>query len=238
MKNMKATKKTTKALFALAFSLMLLVGDYSTVRAQQTEREPAPQAENGGVDMMEDCPMMQQMMQDSDMMKKMKEACPMMTEDMMKEGMGMQEMMKNCPMMKEMMGQMMENCPMMKGMMQDSMMQDSMMQGMNAAPEVSGERVTATLTADSVQVVQITVGPSGFEPKQIVLEAGVPARLVFTRTTDGTCAKQVQIPAFDVQKTDLPLNEPVSIELTPAEAGTFTFACGMDMLKGAIVVKS
>ncbi len=94
------------------------------------------------------------------------------------------------------------------------------------------------VAADSVQVVEITVGPEGFQPERVELEAGIPARLIFTRTTDATCAKQVQIPAFDVEKTDLPLNEPVTIEIMPPEAGTFTFACGMDMLAGAIVVKA
>ncbi len=91
---------------------------------------------------------------------------------------------------------------------------------------------------DSVQVVEITVGPEGFAPEEIKLEAHVPARLVFTRTTDETCATQVQIPAFDVEKTDLSLNEPVAIEIMPHEAGTFTFVCGMDMIEGTIVVES
>ncbi len=91
---------------------------------------------------------------------------------------------------------------------------------------------------DTVQVVEINVGPQGFEPEEVKLEPGVPARLVFTRTTDATCATQVQVPAFDVEKTDLPLNEPVAVEFTPRETGTFSFACGMDMLAGAIVVKS
>ena len=229
---MKRMTTSMKTLVAFAFSLMLLAGGYSTVQAQQTEHEAAPQAEKGGMHMMKDCPMMQAMMQDSDMMMKMKEACPMMTEDMMTEGADMQEMMQNCPMMQEMMGQMMENCPMMKGGMQH----EGMMQGMDAAPQASAEGAAAALAADSVQVVNITVGPSGFVPKEIALEAGVPARLVFTRTTDGTCATQVQIPGFGIEKTELPLNEPVAFELTPEETGTFTFACGMDMLKGSIIV--
>lgn len=89
---------------------------------------------------------------------------------------------------------------------------------------------------EGMQVVRVNVGSSGFEPQQIEVKAGTPARLVFTRTTDGTCAKQVQAPALGIAKTDLPLNEPVSFEVTPKEAGTFTFACGMDMLKGSIIV--
>ena len=87
-----------------------------------------------------------------------------------------------------------------------------------------------------VQVVRITVGASGFEPQKLELKAGVPARLLFTRTTDGTCAKQVQIPEFGIGKTDLPLGEPVAIEFTPEKTGPFTFACGMDMLKGSLIV--
>jgi plastocyanin domain-containing protein len=36
----------------------------------------------------------------------------------------------------------------------------------------------------------------------------------------------------------LPLNEPVTIEFTPEEAGEVAFACGMNMLKGVVVVQS
>ena len=105
-------------------------------------------------------------------------------------------------------------------------------------PATAQHQGHAEAATDSVQVVEITVGPEGFQPKEIVLKAHTPARLVFTRTTDATCAKQVQIPAFGVEKTDLPLDEPVAIEIMPHEVGTFTFICGMDMLEGAIVVES
>jgi plastocyanin domain-containing protein len=35
----------------------------------------------------------------------------------------------------------------------------------------------------------------------------------------------------------LPLNEPVAIEFTPAKTGDIAFACGMNMLKGVVVVQ-
>jgi len=35
----------------------------------------------------------------------------------------------------------------------------------------------------------------------------------------------------------LPLNQPVTIALTPRRAGTFDFACGMDMLRGKLIVQ-
>ncbi len=90
--------------------------------------------------------------------------------------------------------------------------------------------------ADSVQTVDVTIGPEGFSPQRIRLEAGIPARLVFTRTTESTCATNVQVPAFGVAPTDIPMNEPTAITFTPDDAGSFTFACGMDMIKGTLLV--
>ena len=91
---------------------------------------------------------------------------------------------------------------------------------------------------DGVQTIGITVGQMGYEPGVIELAAGVPARLVFTRTVESACAEEVQVPAFGVEPTDLPLNEPVAIEFTPTEAGEFAFVCGMDMMRGQLVVRS
>ena len=93
-------------------------------------------------------------------------------------------------------------------------------------------------TDDGVQVVHVTAGPSGYVPARVQLKAGVPARLVFTRTTDSACLSHIQVPAFGVEATDLPKGEPVAIEFTPGEAGAFAFTCGMDMQRGTLVVKS
>jgi plastocyanin domain-containing protein len=90
-----------------------------------------------------------------------------------------------------------------------------------------------------VQVVEIAVDTTGFTPRAVELRAGVPARLVFTRTTDGTCATEVASPALGIPTTDLPLDRPTAVAFTPDEAGTFAFACGMDeMVEGAVVVRS
>jgi plastocyanin domain-containing protein len=91
---------------------------------------------------------------------------------------------------------------------------------------------------DGVQVVKIDILGGGFEPAQIRLEKGVPARLVFTRQIEGECPSQVQVPAFGVEPVDLPMNEPVAVEFTPEEAGTFQFVCGMEMMEGTLVVSS
>jgi hypothetical protein len=103
--------------------------------------------------------------------------------------------------------------------------------------EMDGEAVRARME-NGVQVARIEAGRMGYAPKQVSLEAGVPARLVFTRTVESDCSSQVKIPAFDVPVTDLPLNEPVAVEFTPTESGAFTFVCGMDMQRGSIMVRS
>jgi len=52
-------------------------------------------------------------------------------------------------------------------------------------------------------------------------------------------AKQVVFVVTDkpgVIKRELPFNQPVTVEFIPAKAGEFKFACGMDMLRGKIIV--
>jgi len=100
------------------------------------------------------------------------------------------------------------------------------------------DSATQSKIQDGVQIVEINVGNKGYTPQRIALKANVPVRLVFTRTEQAGCADQVQIPAFGIKNTDLPLNKPVTIAFTPKEGGEFTFSCGMSMVKGAIMVKS
>jgi Cu(I)/Ag(I) efflux system membrane fusion protein len=90
--------------------------------------------------------------------------------------------------------------------------------------------------AAAIQSARVAVTEQGFEPARVTLQAGVPARLIITRTTDNTCGTEVVVPSLGVKRA-LPLNTPVTIDFTPAKAGDFAFACGMNMLKGVIVVQ-
>jgi cobalt-zinc-cadmium efflux system membrane fusion protein len=83
---------------------------------------------------------------------------------------------------------------------------------------------------------RITVSEKGFEPSSVALRAGVPARLTFVRTTDATCATEVVIPSLNIERAR-PLNEPVTIEFTPAKPGDVAFACGMSMFSGTLVIQ-
>jgi plastocyanin domain-containing protein len=84
--------------------------------------------------------------------------------------------------------------------------------------------------------VRIAVTEKGFEPDRVSLRAGAPAQLTFVRTTDKTCGTEVVFPSLGLKRT-LPLNEPVVIEFTPARSGEVAFTCGMNMLKGVVMVQ-
>lgn len=108
-----------------------------------------------------------------------------------------------------------------------------------------GDRIAdnAALSADEMDLnemvnrVAVTAGQSGFSPNQITLPMGRTTTLVFTRTTERTCATEVVLPELDIGPVTLPLNEPVEITVTPTDTGQFTFACGMDMHRGSLVVQ-
>ena len=88
------------------------------------------------------------------------------------------------------------------------------------------------------QRVAIDVTEKGFEPENVSVPSGKPVTLVFTRKTDNTCAKEVVIP-LEGQRIErqLPLNTAVAVDVTFPKAGQITYACGMDMMKGTVLVQ-
>ncbi len=86
-----------------------------------------------------------------------------------------------------------------------------------------------------VQEATVKVTEKGYEPAELKLRLGVPARLTFVRETDATCGTEVVFPEYDIEHA-LPLNERVVVEFTPQKTGEFVFTCGMKMLKGKLVI--
>jgi plastocyanin domain-containing protein len=89
-------------------------------------------------------------------------------------------------------------------------------------------------TQDQVFTVEVT--QEGFVPAEIKVKAGKPVKLVVTRKIDRTCATEIVIKDFGINKT-LPLNQPVEVTFTPSKPGKHRFACGMDMIAGVILVE-
>ena len=86
------------------------------------------------------------------------------------------------------------------------------------------------------QTARVNITQMGYEPASITLKRGVPAKITFLRTTDDTCATEVVFPDFGINRK-LPLNQAVSISLTPTRSGEFAFTCGMKMHRGKMVVQ-
>ena len=79
------------------------------------------------------------------------------------------------------------------------------------------------------------VTAAGFEPSSLTLRAGATARITFRRTSDETCATEVVFSDYGVRRP-LPLNKAVTVDFTPKKNAA-GFVCGMNMLKGTLVVQ-
>jgi plastocyanin domain-containing protein len=97
------------------------------------------------------------------------------------------------------------------------------------------EAAAGAAPQDDTQTATVEVTGKGFEPSGLKLKADVPAKVTFVRKTDATCAKEVVIKEYKIERK-LPLDEPVTVEFTPRK-GEFTFACGMNMIKGKLIVE-
>ncbi len=113
---------------------------------------------------------------------------------------------------------------------------DSVVSGGSFFLRSEAERLGLRGSQADVQAAKIVVTEKGFEPDKVSVPAGATVRLTFVRTTDKTCGTEVVFPSLKIKRA-LPLNEPVVIEFMPAQTGEVAFACGMNMLKGVVVVQ-
>lgn len=97
------------------------------------------------------------------------------------------------------------------------------------------ERTVVEEGAMGVQQVKITV-KGGYSPDLIVVKQGRPVRLDFYRDETASCSEEVVFGDFGIARP-LPAFETTAIEFTPDKAGEFTFTCGMNMIRGKLVVE-
>ena len=98
------------------------------------------------------------------------------------------------------------------------------------------EQVAAEQNESGLQEVKITVR-GGYSPDVIIVKKDTPVRLNFYRDETASCSEQVVFGDFGIVK-DLPAFKTTPIEFTPDKTGEFTFACGMNMLRGKLIVES
>jgi plastocyanin domain-containing protein len=93
----------------------------------------------------------------------------------------------------------------------------------------------AAAGASGIQEVAVTV-KGGYTPDVIVVKAGQPVRLTFTRQESSACSEEVLFPDFN-KSSLLPEGQPVALEFTPEKPGEYGFQCKMGMLRGKLVVE-
>ncbi|WP_047998719.1 cupredoxin domain-containing protein [Lactiplantibacillus herbarum] len=89
--------------------------------------------------------------------------------------------------------------------------------------------------SEQAQSIDIVVN-GGYSPEHVVLKKGTPAVLNFTRKDASGCLDHVVFPDFGINQ-ELPRGEKVAVEINTEQAGEFSWACGMDMFHGKIVIQ-
>ena len=82
---------------------------------------------------------------------------------------------------------------------------------------------------------QVIVSKNGFEPSTISFKKGEQLKLAFYRTDDENCAGEVVFKDLNMT-TKLPVGELVTVELKDLKGNEVSFACGMNMFKGKVVI--
>ena len=77
----------------------------------------------------------------------------------------------------------------------------------------------------------------GYQPNRIEVVQGEHVQLKFLRQESGDCSREVVFPALGIRK-ELPEGKPVVIHLPELAPGEYEFKCGMDMIKGKLIVKA
>ncbi|MEO7522171.1 MAG: cupredoxin domain-containing protein [Gemmatimonas sp.] len=104
----------------------------------------------------------------------------------------------------------------------------------NAAAQ--GAAIGNAVSGDSAMQQATIVVAGGYSPSTVKVRAGQPVRLVFDRQETSGCSEEVVFADFGIRRF-LPANQQTVIELTPPQAGTYTFTCGMGMLRGKLVAE-
>ena len=95
--------------------------------------------------------------------------------------------------------------------------------------------VSADAKPGKIKTVRINISQQGYAPAYVRVKRGQTVRLVFYRADQNNCGEELVFPALNI-KREIPVRRPVVVTLTPRRTGEISFACGMDMYRGKILV--
>lgn len=76
----------------------------------------------------------------------------------------------------------------------------------------------------------------GYSPEVISIPKDKLTKINFIRTDPTDCLSEVVLGDFKIRR-ELPLNQKVTVELTPQKSGEYGYSCAMNMYHGKIIVK-
>lgn len=83
---------------------------------------------------------------------------------------------------------------------------------------------------------KIVVSKNGFTPQEISYKQNQPLKLAFYRADKENCGSEVIFKDLNIKKK-LPVGKVVLIDIPTDKTGEISFACGMDMYQGKIIVQ-
>ena len=86
----------------------------------------------------------------------------------------------------------------------------------------------------AVREIEIVV-EGAYKPSRIEMRQGERVRLKFIRKEYNGCTREVVFPKLNIRR-ELPTNKVVYIDIPALQAGEYDFKCGMNMIKGVLVV--
>ena len=95
-------------------------------------------------------------------------------------------------------------------------------------------RAHAAAVSDGVQRIHVTIR-GGYSPNVVEVRQGIPVEIEFDRQETGDCSSRVVFPDLQLSAA-LPAHQRTTVRFTPQQAGSFGFACGMNMIHGTLVV--
>ncbi len=88
---------------------------------------------------------------------------------------------------------------------------------------------------NTIKTIKITVDGS-YDPEVIHVKLGEQIKLQFHRVEDSECTNEVVFEELNIRKK-LPAFKTTTISITPKKIGDISFACGMGMVHGKLVVE-
>src|SRR5680860_1413016 len=83
-----------------------------------------------------------------------------------------------------------------------------------------GKKDKAVSVSDEVDIIV----DGGYSPEVISIPKGKTTKLNFTRKDPTSCLEEVVLGDFKIRK-QLPLNQKITIEITPEKSGEFIYTC-------------